>query len=214
MKKDEFLKELARCIVSLPKSEIRTHLDYYSEVIDDRIEEGMTEEQAVASLEQVEVIAAKILIDHAKGIPHSNYKYKPPSKKDKVTVNPYKWIVVIFLTIICFPVLIGIIVAIIGVYIGFLGAIIGIYAAVISVAVAALSSFFGWIFMSYRDVSYIIISCGLGLLFTGLSIFGFAGAKALTAWIVKGHKYLFEWLKLMWKKFTQKRFYFNGNFSL
>lgn len=61
MTKREFLDRLERCLASLDPSERASMVDFYSEQIDDRMDDGMTESQAVASLESPEDIAANIL---------------------------------------------------------------------------------------------------------------------------------------------------------
>ncbi len=65
MTKREFLDRLERCLASLDAGERAAMVDFYSEQIDDRIDDGMTESQAVASLESPEDIAANILAQRA-----------------------------------------------------------------------------------------------------------------------------------------------------
>lgn len=61
MNKSEFLERIKNGISHLPYGEMRRHLDYYDEMIDDRMEEGLSEEEAVATMEEPERIAAQIL---------------------------------------------------------------------------------------------------------------------------------------------------------
>lgn len=63
MTKQEFLKQLEKALGALPKNEIDKSLLYYSEIIDDSIEEGLTEAQAVNRLESVDVISQRILYE-------------------------------------------------------------------------------------------------------------------------------------------------------
>lgn len=63
MNKQEFLNQLEKALSSLPKTEIDKSLLYYSEIIDDSIEEGLTEAQAVARLESIETISQRILYE-------------------------------------------------------------------------------------------------------------------------------------------------------
>lgn len=60
MTKREFLEELLYEFRQYPREDIYGFLDYYTEQIDDRVEEGMTEEEAVASLGSVQTIASQI----------------------------------------------------------------------------------------------------------------------------------------------------------
>ena len=61
MDKQEFLNRLREGLAGLPQEDIEERLGFYSEMIDDRMEEGLTEEQAVAEIESPEAIAALIV---------------------------------------------------------------------------------------------------------------------------------------------------------
>ena len=59
MKKNEFLDQLHKALSGLPPKEIDEQLIYYSEMIDDKMEEGISEEEAVAQIGPIEEIAAQ-----------------------------------------------------------------------------------------------------------------------------------------------------------
>ena len=61
MNRREFLKTLAAQLESLTEAERERSLAFYAEMIDDRVESGASEAEAVASLGPVEEIAAEIL---------------------------------------------------------------------------------------------------------------------------------------------------------
>lgn len=61
MTKSEYLKKLKRALRPIERAEREKSLAYFSEVIDDRIEEGITEEAAVAELESVSAAAERII---------------------------------------------------------------------------------------------------------------------------------------------------------
>lgn len=63
MTKNEFLSELCRALGSVPENDIFERVNFYSEMIDDRIEEGMTEEEAVTAMGSVDEIASGIIAD-------------------------------------------------------------------------------------------------------------------------------------------------------
>lgn len=65
MTKDEFLLELERSLASLPLAEKEKTLLYYREIIEDRVEEGNPEEEAVAGLGSVSGIASGIISEMA-----------------------------------------------------------------------------------------------------------------------------------------------------
>ena len=63
MTKQEFLTELRRNLNGLPQEEIEDRMNFYEEMINDRMDEGKTEEQAVADIgttdEAVRTIASQ-----------------------------------------------------------------------------------------------------------------------------------------------------------
>ena len=61
MNKRVFLRALSVRIRGLSRQEREASLAFYAEMIDDRVEAGMTQEEAVAALGSVEEIAAQIL---------------------------------------------------------------------------------------------------------------------------------------------------------
>lgn len=63
MRKSEFLRSLKSALRGIKRSEREKYLAYYSELIDDKIEEGMSEEQAVASLGSIDSIVMDLTRD-------------------------------------------------------------------------------------------------------------------------------------------------------
>lgn len=63
MTKTEFLKKLANSLSELESDEREKFLSYYHEIIEDRIENGLTEENAVAEMESIPVVTERILND-------------------------------------------------------------------------------------------------------------------------------------------------------
>ena len=63
MNKQDFLSKLCQKLSPLSRKEREERILFYGEMLDDRIEDGMTPEQAVASIGTPEEIAARILHD-------------------------------------------------------------------------------------------------------------------------------------------------------
>ncbi len=61
MLKNEFLTALRENLTSLPQEDLERVLDYYSEIIDDCMEDGMTEEEATAEIGSVQEAIANVL---------------------------------------------------------------------------------------------------------------------------------------------------------
>ena len=63
MTRAQFLNDLYHRLGELTQEQAEQHLTYYAEMLADRMEEGMTEEEAVASMEDINTIAKRILQD-------------------------------------------------------------------------------------------------------------------------------------------------------
>ena len=63
MNKQKFLKSLRANLSYLPKREADERLTFYSEMIDDRIEEGLSEEDAVSAIGSIDEIASQCSYD-------------------------------------------------------------------------------------------------------------------------------------------------------
>lgn len=61
MSKQEFLVELRKALSGLPQGDIEDRLTFYSEMIDDRMEEGLAEGDAVSEIGTVDEVAAQIV---------------------------------------------------------------------------------------------------------------------------------------------------------
>lgn len=63
MTRAEYLDAIAAQLAGMPPESLARALDYYAEMIDDRVEDGMSEEEATAALGPAEEAARQILID-------------------------------------------------------------------------------------------------------------------------------------------------------
>ena len=79
MTKEMFLYGLKCKLSSIPVQEREERLSFYSEMIDDRMEEGMREEEAVASIGTIDAVAREILASQRFSIPKE--QDTPKSKK-------------------------------------------------------------------------------------------------------------------------------------
>ena len=78
MTRAQFLNDLYRRLSGLSQEQAEQHLTYYAEMLADRMEEGMSEEEAVASMEPLDVIVQRILQDE--GVPEALPQPPQPPK--------------------------------------------------------------------------------------------------------------------------------------
>ena len=170
MTKVEFLRQLEERIAGLPREDIERSLEYYSEIIDDRIEDGCGEEEAVASLGSVDKVASEILAD------------MPLAKIVKERVRPKRILRTweIFLIVLGSPVWVPLLIAAVSVvfaiYIVLWSLVVSVAAVVISLGAAAVAWVFGGTVIAiFSKTAMGIVCVGAGLLLAGLTIFAYFG---------------------------------------
>ena len=61
MTKSEFLDQLKEELNGLPEKDVSDRLSFYQEMIEDRMEEGIQEEEAVKAIGDIDAVVAQIL---------------------------------------------------------------------------------------------------------------------------------------------------------
>lgn len=175
MNKQTFLSELRSRLSGLPQEDIDGHIGFYEEMIDDRIEEGCTEEEAVAAVGSIDEVVSEILADY------------PLSKLVKEKVKPKRklraWEIV--LLILGSPIWLSLLIAafavILSLYIILWSLILTLWAIEISLMASTLACAAGAMILVADGQGLMgLASLGAGLLLAGLSIFLFFAAKAAT----------------------------------
>ena len=168
MDKLDFLLALAKRLEGLSDADRRASLDYYSEMLDDLMENGMTETDAVASLGSVEAIAEEILLD----MPLPKLVKAKMKGKRRMTGLEIALLVVSFP--IWFPVLISLFAVVFSVYISLWAVVISLYAANVAMAACAPTGLLGAILMFVNgQPAGGLLFLGAGLALAGLSILWF-----------------------------------------
>lgn len=180
MKKIEFLQELRKGLNGLPEADINERVSFYSDMIDDRIEEGIPEEEAVAQVGTPEEVLKEILSDV------SLVKIIKQKVKPKRTLRGWE----IALIIIGSPLWLALIIAAFAVTIALFaalwGVIIGLFGGDLAIGVGGLASFGAAIiqFVNGQAPSG-IATIGAGLLLIGLSLFMLLACIGLAKLTVK-----------------------------
>jgi len=173
MTKLDFLMELTEKLSSLPWEELEDRWNYYSEMIDDRMEEGLTEEAAVAEMGAVDDIVAQIVTD----IPLSRLikaKIKPQKRPTPGTI-----LLLVLGSPLWLPLLVAAFALILALYIALWAVIISLWAVFISLAACALGGLAGGAVFAFTGEGYAGFALiAAGLICAGLSIFLFFGCKS------------------------------------
>lgn len=184
MNKGEFLSQLRLRLGTLSKQELDKTIQYYSEIIDDMLEEGLTEEQAVGSLESVDEIARRIIEENA-GALQPEYADKAPERKKTRT-----WLVVLLICL--FPIWI----TLFCVYISVWAAVVSLLAAGAGMALSLPLAAIGAVFTFMETGWYSgVFEAGAALIISGLGILLFIGMIYLIKLLIRFTGFIFNKLR-------------------
>ena len=188
MNKMQFLLELDKMLSQLSETEKVDWLRFYSEMIEDRMEEGLSEEEAVAAIGTVRDIAAQITADQPAGA----------AKKR----NPWMVLLLILGSPIWIAILASLFAVVLTLYISLWVIVISLWAVFASLAACGLAGVAGGIgFACGGHVLPGIALSGAGLVCAGLAILLFFGCRAAT----KGTAILGKKIFILIKKCFRKK---------
>ena len=175
MNKQEFLKKLNSGLQGLPQSDIDERLTFYSEMIDDRIEEGILEADAVLEIGNIDEIISQIKADTP-----------PKSEKVKMSGKKLNALTITFLIIgspVWLSLLITAVAVIFSVFVAWWSVVISLWAIFASLVASGLASVIAGIGIIVGGKTLIgIAMLGAGFFTVGLSIFLNFGCKEVTKW--------------------------------
>lgn len=175
MTKQEFLQCLRQGLAGIPQSEIEDRVEFYSEMIDDRIDDGLSEDEAVSEVGKTDDIIAQIIseIPLAKLIKEKN--------KGKRQMKTWEILLIAAGFPIWLPILLSVVAVILSLYVSIWAVIISLWAVSVSLAACAIG------LISYGVMSIIMHNAlnglfviGAAFICGGLSIFMFIGTNYLS----------------------------------
>ena len=193
MRKNEFIFKLIQGLSGLPQKEVEERVAFYSEMIDDRMEEGLSESAAVASLGTVQSVINQIISDTSLT---SIIKERIKRRKK---LNGWG----IALIAISFPIWISLIAAAFAI-------VISVYASIWTVVVSLWASFAAMVGAGVGGVLGGILFIGLGKFPAGFGILGCAlvcgGLSILMFYACKYTTIAMAWLTKKIALFIKKCF--------
>ena len=181
MNKQEFIAALQAKLRGLPRKEAQERIDFYAEMIDDRIEDGLLEEEAVSQIGSVEEIEAMIIAD----IPL--VKIAKEGIKPKKKLKAWEITLLALGSPIWFSLLVAAFAVILSLYAVLWSVVVSVWAAFASVVACVLGGVVGGILCAVGGyVPSGVALVGAGIACAGLAIFLFFGCKAATkgsAWL-------------------------------
>jgi uncharacterized membrane protein len=191
MNKQDFVEELRRLLSDLPWEDAKRSIEFYSEMIDDLVEEGKTEEEAVASVGTPAEVAAAVRAE----FPADGTLPKEEAPKKKRKIAPWVWVLLILGSPVWGSLLIALVSALLCFCVGVLAMALCLWsaflapgaAAILLIAGAAVAAFGG-------NLPAGGMMLGAGLFCAGISIlfwfFCLWVTKVLFRWGKKGVEFL------------------------
>lgn len=179
MTKQEFLMRLRKGLSGLPQEEVEERLSYYEEMAEDRMEDGLSEEEAIAQIGNPEDIARQIIAD------------TPLPKLVKEKIKPKKGIKgwELALLLLGSPIWLSVLIAIaatvfvvFAVYAALWAVIVALWAVEVGLCGGVIGGLASGIWFIYTGGSTLtgLVVAGAAIACAGLAIFMFFGYKAVT----------------------------------
>lgn len=186
MTKQEFLERLRTLLACLPADQVDDSVAFYAEAIDDRMEDGMTEAEAVAAM-GTPGDAAEAILDELPAVPRAIVKTRRKS-------NVLLWVLVIVGSPVWVVLALGFAAMALGVYIAIWAIALSVW--IVAAALVAMAPVLGTLAVCggfVGNIPYVVCSAGeaLALLGAGLLV-GFAAwavskqlARLSVLWVKK-----------------------------
>ena len=191
MTKQQFLSELRNKLQGLPPADIDERISFYAEMIDDRIDEGETEENAVAEIGNVD----DVVMDIAKDTPL--VKLVKERIKPKRRIKAWEIVLLILGFPVWFPLLVTAMVLVFVFWLLVWVMVIVTYAIEISfvgTSIGGAISFVAYFAngqINYTALGATVMCAGAAILFVFACIGATKGSIALTRRILTGIKMFF-----------------------
>ena len=190
MNKQEFLRELRDGLSGLPKADVEERVAFYGEMIDDRIEEGLSELEAVAAVGTVEEIVEQTLVDT------SILKIAREKINRKRRFSVWEIVLLCLGSPVWLPLLVAALAVILPLYISVWSVIISLWSVFASLVACGFSGILigiGFAFGVNAPSGLAMIAAGH--VCGGFSIFAFYGCKEATKGILWLTKKVLVWAK-------------------
>ena len=186
MTKLEFILALKDKLSHLPQNEVAERLNFYCEIIEDRVEEGLSEQEAVAAVGSVEDIAAQIA---------SEIPLRAPAKRKK---RQPAWVIVL-LALGC-PAWLSLLFAAVAVALSLYAAawsvIVSLWATFAALIGSSVGVLGGGLVLAFSANSVVgMAMIGVGIVLAGLSVLFFVLCKVATDGVALLTKKTVLWTK-------------------
>ena len=190
MSKQEFLAKLRKGLSGLPQDDIEERLTFYSEMIEDRKEDGLSEEEAVSAVGSIDEIVAQVVAETPLAkIAKERMKAKRRLSAGEIVLLALGSPIWLSLGIAVFAVALSL-------YVVLWSLIVSVWAIVASTVVCSIGGVLACVvFTAGGNSASGVAMLAAGIVCAGLSIFMFYGCKAATKGILILTKKMAIWIK-------------------
>ncbi len=190
MTKHEFITQLRDQLSGLPKEDIEKSIDYYSEIIDDRMEDGSSEDLAVEAIGLPSEITKQILMDTS--LPKLVKAKAKPQRGLKI----WEIILLILGSPLWLSLLFAGVLVIFAIYLALWSVVVSLYAVDFSLAAGILAGIYGFAVLAFQHhfVQSIFV-LGIGLICAGLTVLFFFLCNLIAKQVLVGSKKIVLFIK-------------------
>lgn len=190
MSKQEFLAQLRKGLSGLPQDDIEERLTFYCEMIEDRMEEGLSEEEAVSAAGTVDEIVTQVVAD----IPLT--KIAKERIKPKRRLSAGEIVLLALGSPIWLSLGIAVFAVVLSLYVVLWSLIASVWAIFASTVACSISGVLSCIIFAIGgNGASGVAMLAAGIVCVGLSILMFYGCKAATKGILMLTKKMAIWIK-------------------
>jgi uncharacterized membrane protein len=197
MLREEYINQLSTRLKENDIANADSMVEFYEEMLADRMEDGMTEEEAVASMEDIDHVVSQAKLDRplpALMFDKVKESHEKASKNSKGTL----WIA---LAIIGFPVWFPLVIAflsiVLALYISLWAIVVSVYAIEFALGVSAVAGFLGGFAFIFGQIPFAttLALWGCALILAGLGILLWKPICLATKGMIELIKWLFRNIK-------------------
>ena len=192
MSRDAFIGELRHRMAGLPQQTVERTVEYYGELIADSMEDGLTEEEAVARLGSLEEIVASVVKD----TPLAQIVQTRVQEGKKKGISGWVILLLVLGAPVWLPVLIAVLAVLFALFIALWAVVIALWAVVAAVILTGLVAMVaGVVELCRLHLPQGLVLLGGGLVCLGLCALLFLLMKLITVGTVKLCRWLWVGIK-------------------
>ena len=180
MNKEDFLNELRKKLSGLPQDDLEERLSFYSEMIDDRVEDGKSQEEAVADIGTVDSVVEQIMADTPLAL---LVKERVRPKRE---LKAWEVLLLILGSPVWVPLIMAFVIIVLSVYVVIWSVVICFYALNLSLLAGFIGCIVGiFMYIGAKNAAGVLFSIGAAFICAGLAILMFFACVWITKAVVR-----------------------------